>query len=121
MNNVQPMIDGVLGYVQSSFSMVNAWQGLLVALIAVVVMKRWRQIFLATLVAALGYVLVEHFTPIVTAGAKLRLPDVTNGVFWQRLGAVYVGLFIIIGIFFGVKALVMRARGTSAPPAPKKK
>jgi hypothetical protein len=104
----------ILEYFQTGFNTVNAWQGLLVALIAVVLMKRWGQLLAITMGAALAYILVEHFWPIITQHAEMRLPNVTDTPFWQRLGAIYVGLLIIIAMFFAVKSVVMGARGAPA-------
>lgn len=121
MQQVQSILDAAMTYIQSSFQLVNAWQGLLVALVAVFFLKKWRQLLVVTLVAALAYVLVEHFWPIVMGGARVRLPDVTKVPFWSRLGAVYVGELLVIGIFFAVKSAIQTARGSSAPPPSKKK
>jgi hypothetical protein len=101
----------ILEYFQTGFNTVNAWQGLVVALLAVLLMRRWAQLLVVTLGAALVYILVEHFWPILTQHAAMRLPNVTDAPFWQRLGAVYVGLLIIIAMFFAVKSVVMGAVG----------
>lgn len=110
------MLNPFLDYLQRGFDTVNAWQGILVAIVAAWFMKSWRQLLPSTLIASLVYILFEHFWPIVTRGARLRLPDVTEGPFWQRLGAVYVGLLIIVAIFFAVKSAYQKARGGGGAP-----
>src|SRR5215475_2100049 len=80
----------ILEYFQNGFGQVNAAQGLIIALIAVFLMKRWGQLWGITLVAAVVYALVDHFWPIMRQGAPLQLPNVTDPAFWQRLGAFYV-------------------------------
>jgi hypothetical protein len=105
----------ILEYFQSGFSQVNAAQGLIIALIAVFVMQRWGQIWMITLVSAIVYALVDHLWPILRQGAPLRLPDVTDPAFWQRLGAFYVGLLIINAMFFAVKSVLFARRAAPAP------
>ncbi len=107
----------ILAYFQTGFATVNAWQGLLVALLAVIVMKRWGQLFIATLGAAIVYILVEHAWPIIQGEAALALPNVLEQSFWHRFGAVYVGLLIIVAMFFAVKRVGMGARSNPAPAA----
>jgi hypothetical protein len=111
LHTIGSFFNPILDYLQNGFNTVNAWQGLVVALLAVVLMRRWGQVLFVTLGAAVVYILVEHFWPIVQGGATLKLPNVTAPAFWTRLGAVYVGLFIIISMFFAVKSVVLGARG----------
>lgn len=103
----------ILEYFQNGFATVNAWQGAAVALIAVFLMSRWGQILIVTLGAAIVYLLVEHFYPIVMGQREFELPYVTEQSFWVRLGAVYAGLLIIIAMFFAVKSLFL-GRGATA-------
>jgi len=114
LNSLGDFFNPILNYFQNGFDSVNAWQGIVVALLAVIVMRRWGQLLLITLGAAVVYLLVEHFWPIVTQGAELRLPYVTEPQFWQRLGAVYAGLLIIIAMFFAVKSVLLGFRGKPA-------
>jgi hypothetical protein len=92
---------------------VNAAQGLIIALIAVFVMQRWGQLWMITLISAVVYALVDHLWPILQQGAPLRLPNVTEPGFWQRLGAFYVGLLIIIAMFFAVKSVLFGRRAAA--------
>ncbi|MBI1187025.1 MAG: hypothetical protein GC206_06780 [Alphaproteobacteria bacterium] len=119
LNTLGDFFNPILNYFQNGFDAVNAWQGIVVAILAVIVMRRWGQLLLVTFVAALVYLLVEHFWPIVTQGAELRLPYVTEPQFWHRLGAVYAGLLIIIAMFFAVKRVILGFRGAPAGEAKK--
>jgi hypothetical protein len=67
-----------------------------------------------TLVSAVAYALVDHLWPILRQGAPLALPNVTEPAFWQRLGAFYVGLLIIIAMFFAVKSVIFGRRAAKA-------
>lgn len=110
VNWLGDLLNSILEMMRDGFDITNRWQGLVVALIAVFLMQRWGQLLVVTLGAAVAYVLVEHFWPIITAGAELRLPNVTEVSFWQRLGVVYLGLLIIIAIFFFVKSIFLGRR-----------
>ncbi|MBL8551231.1 MAG: hypothetical protein JNJ73_14690 [Hyphomonadaceae bacterium] len=96
----------ILQFLQNGFAEVNAPAGLIIALITVFVMQRWGQLWVITLVAAIVYALVDHFIPILQNNSALRLPNVTDVAFWQTLAARYVGLLIIIAMFFAVKSVL---------------
>ncbi|MGE0046657.1 MAG: hypothetical protein AB7J28_17010 [Hyphomonadaceae bacterium] len=98
----------IIEFLQNAFAGVNGAQGLIIAIIAVVFMARWAQLWFYTLLATVVYALIEHFWPIVQSGAELRLPNVTEPDYWWHILALYVGLFIIIAIFFFVKSLLFR-------------
>ncbi|MGE0828692.1 MAG: hypothetical protein AB7O04_04990 [Hyphomonadaceae bacterium] len=110
LDSLGDFFNPVLNYFQNGFDTVNAWQGIVVAIIAVFFMQRWGQLLIVTLGAAVAYLLVEHFWPILTAGAEFRLPYITEPPFWQRLGAVFGGLLIIIAMFFAVKSVLVGRR-----------
>jgi hypothetical protein len=106
-----------LEFLQTGFAKVNAWQGLLIALFAVVLMRSWGQWLLVAAISTAVYVLVRHVTPIVMQGAEIKLPDVTAVPFWLDAASFFVGFAIIIAMFFAVKAVFFKAKPKSAKGA----
>jgi hypothetical protein len=106
-----------LEFLQTGFSKVNAWQGLLIAVFAVVVMRSWGQWLFITAVATVIYVLVRHATPIVMKGAEVKLPDVVSTTFWLDAASFFVGFAIIIAMFFAVKSVFFHGKSKSAKGA----
>lgn len=114
LDAVGAFFSSVLEFFQAGFAQVNAAQGLIIAVIVVILMARWAQLWLFTLAATLVYALIEHFWPIVRSGTELRLPNITEPSYWQHLAALYVGLLIIIAIFFLVKSVLFGGRAAAA-------
>jgi hypothetical protein len=112
-------LDGIftstLNYLQTGFTLTNQIQGLIIALIAVFVMKKWSQIWLLGLVSAVIFVLVDHMVPIIRGGAPLRLPNVVSPDFWQKIAGVYVGFLVILTVFYFIKSTVLKGAGGGAP------
>jgi hypothetical protein len=114
-NGVDGAISSALEYMQTSFTVTNSILGLIIALLAVILMRGWGQIWLLTLVSAIVFVLVEHLIPILRGGAPVRLPNVVAPEFWQRLAGVYVGLLVILATFYFIKSTVKKSAGGGAP------
>jgi hypothetical protein len=108
MNNLGDIFNPILDFLKAGFTEVNALQGLLIALFATVLMKRWAQIFAISLGAAAFYVVVEWIIPIATQGAAIKLPEIVNVEFWKHVGTLFVGFVIIVSMFFAVKSVVFR-------------
>jgi hypothetical protein len=115
MEVVQPYFDSALSFLNNGYSQVNGPQGLLIALLAVVLMSSWGQLLPITLGATFAYAVVEAIKPIVMDGGNIELPPVTDPDYLMTLGSLYVGLLIIIAMFFAVKkVLFMRSGGAKA-------
>lgn len=114
----------ILEYFRNGFATVNAAQGLVVALVAVILMRKWGHLLIATFVSAIVYVFVEHFWKVfVDKSLPFGMPPVLEAFFWQRFGAVFVGLLVIIAMFYAVKSVLsgMLNRPAPAAGAPAKK
>jgi len=114
MEVVQPYFDNTLSFLNAGYGQVNGPQGLLIALLAVVLMTRWGQLLPITLGATVTYAIVEAIKPIVNGG-NIALPPVTDPNYLGTLASLYIGLLIIIAMFFAVKkVLFMRGGGAKA-------
>jgi hypothetical protein len=102
---------------QSSFTVTNTLLGLIIGLMAVFLMRGWGQIWVLTLVSAVVFVVIEHMLPILRGSATLRLPNVVAPEFWQRLAAAYVGLLVILAVFYFIKSTIVKSAAGGGAPA----
>lgn len=115
MDMVQPYLDSALSFLNGGYDRVNGPQGLLIALLAVVIMKSWGQLLPLTLGATFAFAVVDVVIDIATRGGELKLPPVTDPAYLMRLATVFVGLLVIIAMFFAVKKVFfMRGGGAKA-------
>lgn len=112
METIQSLFNQLLAFMQGGFYAVNGPQGLIIALLAVVIMQNWSQWLPLTLGATICYAVVEAVKPIIFGSGELKLPPVVEPDYWMSLGGLFVGLAIIIAMFFAVKkVLFMRGGG----------
>ncbi len=115
MDQLQSYLDTGLTFLNNGYDQVNGPQGLIIALLAVVIMQGWGQWFGLTLGATVAYAVVEAVRPIVLGDGALKLPPVTDPAYWGFIATLYVGLLVIIAMFFAVKkVLFMRGGGARA-------
>jgi hypothetical protein len=114
MDLIQDYLSGALAFLTQGYNQVNGPQGLIIALLAVIVMQSWGQLLPLTLVSAVAYAVVEAVKPIVTSNGALKLPPVTDPAYWGFFGALYVGLLVIIAMFFAVKKVLFMRGGAGA-------
>ena len=114
------IINPTLEFLQHGFDRVNAVQGLLIALFAVVVMKTWRQLFVIALFATVIYLIIAAALPVVSGKgvnlSEIRLPNPMHSEFWNDTATLYVGFVMIIAMFFAVKSVVF-LRGSGGKKA----
>lgn len=103
METIQSYAAQGMEFMQGGFYAVNGPQGLVIALLAVVIMQNWGQWLTLTLGATICYAVVEAVRPIVLGKGDLKLPPVVEPSYWMQVAALYVGLAIIIAMFFAVK------------------
>jgi uncharacterized membrane protein YkvI len=116
MDTLGSILNPILDFLKAGFDKVNAWQGLLIALFAVVLMRKWADLFLIAAGAVVVYLLVAFATPIVSHPQAIRLedtklPNVMTSSFWIDAASFFVGFVIIISMFFAVKAVAFSGRG----------
>ncbi len=115
MDLIQTYLAAALDFLSTGYNQVNGPQGLVIGLLAVVVMQSWGQLLAVTMVSTIAYAIVEAVRPIVLEGGALKLPPVTEPAYWGFVAALYVGLLVIIAMFFAVKRVFfMRGAGAKA-------
>lgn len=108
MDSLGSIFNPILEILQTGFDKVNAIQGLLIALFATVLMRKWGQLFIVAAGAALCYIAINAIVPIISKGGDIKLPRVVDVAFWQDALSFFVGFVVIIAMFFAVKAVLFR-------------
>ena len=97
-----------MSMLQSTYQGLNQVQGLLIALIAAILMKDWKQLFPMAAGATLVNLIVGLIEPVLRGGS-FRLPDnlITLG-FWISLIFTFLIFAVIIALFFLVKSMFIK-------------
>lgn len=117
METIQSFATQALEFLQSGFYKVNGPQGLIIALLAVVIMKNWGQWLTLTFASTIIYAIVEAVKPIIFGNGDLKLPPVVEPNYWLSVAGLFVGLAIIIAMFFAVKSVFFLRGGGSGAKA----
>src|SRR5882757_525623 len=115
MASLGSLLNPVLEFLQDGFDKVNAVQGLLIALFAMVLMRRWAQLFAIALLASLVNIVLDTAIPIVARGAAIKLPPIMTAPFWQYATSLFVGFVIIVAMFFAVKSVLFAPAKKAKP------
>lgn len=102
------LVQDVLAFAREGFAEVNAVQGLLVAIIAVLLLSTWARLPVIALGAVIAHVALDILSPVFAGVGDLRLPPVLEAYYWHYLGLLLVGYLIVIGILFAIKRVVLR-------------
>jgi hypothetical protein len=106
--DLQTYLIEAYNFVHASFATVNSQVALLlVALIAAIIMKSWKQLWAMAFVALVLDILVMVFMPLIGRG-QFHLPDFLALRTLVGLVELYVGLVVVIAIFFLLKTLFMK-------------
>jgi hypothetical protein len=97
-----------LGFLQSGFSQVNAYLGLIIALIASFQLTRWKALWETALAALLFHLIAVMLAPVIDHGAPLRLPALLDLHVLRNWLAIYVGYVFLIAIFFFIRIRLLR-------------
>lgn len=109
METVTPYLSDAYSFVQGGFNTVNSQiLALVIALAAAVLMKEWKKIWMMALGATIIQILVASLIPVLGGGA-FRLPPLVTVGFWMGALATYIGMLIVIAVFFFVKKNVLKA------------
>jgi hypothetical protein len=107
--DLQAYLLDAYNFVHTSFASVNSQVALLlVALIAALLMKSWKQLWAMAFIALVLDILVLVFMPLLTHG-QFHLPDILALPTLIGFLELYIGLVIVIAIFFLVKSMFVKA------------
>jgi len=107
MDTVQDVLNNTLAWAQQGFDNVNSIQGLIIALIAAILMPRYKRI----LVFAIGATLVHEAINIgrrVLADAPNPLPDYLDPDVLKLVAVRFIGYLIAISLIYLVRRLFFK-------------
>lgn len=103
-----PYVHDSISLLQSTYAGLNQVQGLLIAVIASILMKDWKQLAPMAFASTLVYLVVSLVEPVFHGGA-FRLPeDLLTLGFWLGLVAKFLIFMVIIALFFAIKGLFLK-------------
>jgi hypothetical protein len=106
--DIQTYLMDAYNFVHASFATVNSQVALLlVAFIAAIMMKSWKQLWAMAFAALVIDILVMVFMPLISRGT-FHLPDFLALQTLIGLAELYVGLVVVIAIFFVLKTMFVK-------------
>lgn len=121
MGSLNSVITVVLQFLNASYHGVNNYQGIIIAIFAVVLMGSWRQLLPIALGASIVKLVVDALLPVVTKSgintSEIKLPEFMTGAFWNDLATLYVGFLILLAMFFAVKKVLFMRGGAKRAKA----
>ena len=107
MGQITHYLGMVLDFVRSGYDHVNAVEGLVIALVAVVLAPSWDRIWAVALGATLVNLIADVLIPVIANHATLHLPPLMQVSFWRFALALFVGYLVVISVFMFIKRLFL--------------
>lgn len=89
------------------FGTVDSVQGIVIAIIAAALMRRYGQIIFFAIAATIIHELVTIGRGAM-GGDAIAIPDFTNTEFWKLMAIRFVGYLIAISLVYLVRRILMR-------------
>ncbi len=103
-------LNEILAFFREGFHHVNAIQGLIIALVAAIIMPRWRRLLPTAFIATVVHILADMLIPVVARHAAFHLPDLVSLGFWRFVATLFLGYIVVISVFFLMKRFVAGGR-----------
>jgi hypothetical protein len=94
-------------YLQTGFQQINAFQGLLVAVVAAFMLHSFGGVFLMALGATVAHIALDVLVPVLAKTADFQLPPLVDSEYWKYMLALYVGYLVVITAFYAVKRFLL--------------
>ncbi len=108
MDQIYQFFGDALTLFRSGFAQVNAYLGLIIALIAAFQLSQWKKLWEVALAALLVHVAALMLAPVIDHGAPLRLPALLDSAVLRNWLAIYVGYMILIAVFFFIRTRLLK-------------
>lgn len=102
------ILNDVLDFMRAGFNEINAVQGLLIALVAVLFLATLKRLLIVVIAATLVHLGVDILLPVLTGGQAFQLPPLFEGWYWRYVTVCFVGYLVVISIFAIIKRLLFR-------------
>lgn len=104
---LQPVLD----YWGAGLRSFDVAPGLVIAVTAAYVTPKWTRLLYAAVAATAVHFVVDLVVPVITGRTELHMPAMFEEPFWHRTLSLYVSYVILVGLFFLVKKLLIKAGG----------
>lgn len=101
------IVNEVIALGHQGFGTVDSVQGIIIAVIAAALMRRYGQIIFYAIVATIIHEVVNIGRGTMAGGA-LALPDFTNMEVLKLIGIRFVGYLVAISLIYVIRRVVMR-------------
>lgn len=109
MDMILQALNQVLDLFRTGFNQVNAFLGLIIALIAAFQLTGWRKIWEIALAALVFHTVAVMIAPAIDHGAAIRLPALLDIAVWRNWLAIYVGYVILIAVFYFLRTRLLKS------------
>tara|TARA_R110000824_G_scaffold390760_6_gene587652 strand:- start:5082 stop:5405 length:324 start_codon:yes stop_codon:yes gene_type:complete len=106
--DLQQIADQAIALGHQGFDTVNSLQGIVIAVIAAAVMRRYSHIIGMSLLATIAHEIVTIARGAV-GGGSVTLPDITNPDVLKLIAVRFVGYLVVISLIYLVRRVVMRS------------
>jgi hypothetical protein len=101
------LINQAVELARQGFGTVDSLQGIIIAVVAAAVMRRYGQIIGMAIAATIIHEIVTIARGVIAGGA-VHLPDVTNVEVLKLIAIRFVGYFVVISLVYMVRRILMR-------------
>lgn len=102
------IVNEIIALGHQGFGSVDSVQGIIIAVIAAALMRRYGQIIFYAIVATIIHEVVNIGRGTMAGGA-LTLPDFTNMEVLKLMGIRFVGYLVAISLIYIVRRVIMRS------------
>lgn len=106
------MLHEIWDFLREGFQSVNAYQGLLIAIIAAILVPAWKRVWAVALGATIVHLIADVLIPVLADKAPFRLPpDLLEVDYWRHAFVLFIGYLIVIAVLFFIKRLFLKEGG----------
>ena len=102
------IVNQVVALGHQGFGTVDSVQGIIIAVIAAALMRRYGQIIFYAIVATVIHEVVNIGRGTMAGGA-LALPDFTNMEYLKLIGIRFVGYLVAVSLIYVIRRVFMRS------------
>lgn len=102
------IVNEAVALAHQGFDTVNSIQGIIIAVIAAAVMRRYSHIIGMAIIATIAHELVTIARGAL-GGGSIVLPDFTNTEVLKVIAIRFVGYFVVISVLYMIRRVLMRS------------
>ncbi|MGV8998090.1 MAG: hypothetical protein ACOH12_14205 [Parvibaculaceae bacterium] len=108
MENLHELAQQLIGLAHEGFSTIDTVQGIIIAVIAALMMRRFSGFFGLAIAATFIHEIVNIARHAYYAGGHIALPDYTNPDVWKIIGLRFAGYLVAICLIYIIRRVLFR-------------